>query len=73
MSAGVMWPLIYLVVALLVWVLAAGQLMRHERTDDGEAWVVAVTVGMLIAMVWPVTLLGFGVYRLARATVGGRR
>ena len=65
--------LFYLMVAFYIAVVATIMVLRHLKEDygrlDGDDYVVATLAGIIASLLWPVTLVGYMVYRLARSVV----
>lgn len=55
--------LFYLMTFAAVWVVGTLLIYRHEADDD---LVSAVMMGLLAAMIWPLSLTGLGVATLVR-------
>lgn len=67
----------YLVVALIVWIVVAVAVTRREAADqhradesppvpDKDQLVEGVLAGLAAAVIWPVSLVAVGVWRLVR-------
>lgn len=77
-SSDVPWPWIvgYIAIALVFWVVASVLVVRHEsakeaarprpRQLDGEDKAMHVAVAGAAATLWPLALVGYGIWRLVQ-------
>lgn len=66
-------PLVYMVVAFVLWPFAAWRMLRSFRLDAVWEQMMLVVLSGCVAAVWPAWLAAFGVWMLVRTGTGGEQ
>ncbi|MYY79770.1 MULTISPECIES: hypothetical protein [unclassified Streptomyces] len=64
----------YITIGLIVWLITAILILRHDLTDSGEPIdndekILAVMMGLVTAAVWPLALVGFAIWKIVERAI----